>query len=116
VLEHCAYSPNLAPNDLFLFPNIEEIWKERHLDDNDDIRSNITEALKAMPQNQIHNCFEGAGIGTQLPKGSTLKATTVVFSNEVCSTFTAMCSRTLLSDHVQLTGANDCFKARIRLR
>ena len=32
----------------------------------------------------------GAGIGAKLPKGSTLKATTVVFSNEVCSTFTAM--------------------------
>ena len=43
----------------------------------------------------------GAGIGAQLPKGSTLKATTVVFSNEVCSIFTAMSSRTLLSDYVQ---------------
>jgi len=29
-----------------------------------------------------------------------LKATTVVFSNELCSTFTAMSSRTLFSDHV----------------
>jgi hypothetical protein len=37
----------------------------------------------------------GAGIGAQLPKGSTLKVTTVVFSDEVCSTFTAMSSRTL---------------------
>ena len=44
----------------------------------------------------------GAGIGAQLPKGNTLKATTVVFSNEVCSTFTVMTSRTLLSDHVVL--------------
>jgi hypothetical protein len=30
-------------------------------------------------------------------QGSTLKATTVIFSSEVCSTFTAMSSRTLLS-------------------
>ena len=44
----------------------------------------------------------GAGIGAQLLKGSTLKATTVVFSNEVCSIFTAMSSRTLLSDQVFL--------------
>jgi len=29
-----------------------------------------------------------------------LKATTVVFSHDLCSTFTAMSSRTLLSDHV----------------
>jgi hypothetical protein len=42
----------------------------------------------------------GAGIGAQLPKGSTLKATTVTFSNEVCSTFTAMSSQTLFSDHI----------------
>ena len=42
----------------------------------------------------------GAGIGAHFPKGCTLKATTVVFSNEVCSNFTAMSSRTLLSDHV----------------
>jgi transposase len=33
---------------------------------------------------------------------STLKATTVIFSNEVYSTFTTMSSRTLLSDHVCL--------------
>jgi hypothetical protein len=31
---------------------------------------------------------------------STLKVTTVVFSNEVCSTFTAMSLLTLFSDHV----------------
>ena len=42
----------------------------------------------------------GAGIGAWLPKGSNVKATTVVFSNEACSTFTAMSSRTLLYDHV----------------
>jgi hypothetical protein len=44
----------------------------------------------------------GASIGEYLPKGSALKATTVLYSNEVCSTFTAMSSRTLLSDHVSL--------------
>jgi len=33
-----------------------------------------------------------AGIGAQLPKGSTLKTTMVVFCNEVCSTFTSMSS------------------------
>ena len=39
----------------------------------------------------------GAGISAQLPKGSALKATMVVFSNDVYSTFTTMSSRTLLS-------------------
>jgi len=48
----------------------------------------------------------GADIGAYLPKGSTLKATTVVFSNEVCSAFTVMSSQTLLSDHILLTHSN----------
>ena len=39
----------------------------------------------------------GAGIGAYLPNGNTLKAVTVVFSNEVCNNFTAMSSRTLLT-------------------
>ena len=44
----------------------------------------------------------GAGIGAYLPKRRILKASTAVFSNEVCSTFTAMSSRTLLSYLVYL--------------
>jgi hypothetical protein len=38
---------------------IEEILKGRHFDDNDDTRSNTTAALKAIPQYQFQNCFEG---------------------------------------------------------
>jgi hypothetical protein len=49
VLEHLPYSPDLAPNDFFLFPKIKEILKGRHFDDIDDIRSNTTAALKAIP-------------------------------------------------------------------
>jgi len=32
--------------------------KGRHFDDIDDIRSNTTAALKAIPQNQFQDCFE----------------------------------------------------------
>ena len=56
VLEHPAHSPDLVPNDFFLFPKIKEILKGRHFDD---IRSNTTAALKAIKQNQFQNCFEG---------------------------------------------------------
>ena len=59
VLEHPAYSPDLAPNDFFLFLKIKEILKGRHFDDIDDVRSNTTAALEAIPQNQFQNCFEG---------------------------------------------------------
>jgi len=59
MLEHPAYSPDLAPSDFFLFPKIKEILKGRHFDDIDDIRSNTTETQKAIPQNRFQNCFEG---------------------------------------------------------
>ena len=59
VLEHPAYSLDLAPSDFFLFLKIKEILKGGHFDDIDDIRSNTMAALKAMPQNQFQNCFEG---------------------------------------------------------
>ena len=59
VLEHPAYSPDLAPNVCFLFPKIKEILKGGHFDDINDIRSNTTAALKAIPRNQFQNCFEG---------------------------------------------------------
>ena len=59
VLEHPAYSPDLAPNDFFLFPKIKDIMKGRHFDNIDDIRINTTAALKATPQNHFQNCFEG---------------------------------------------------------
>ena len=57
VLEHPAYSPDLAPSDFFLFPKIKELLIGRHFDDIADIRSNTTAALKAIPQNQFQNCF-----------------------------------------------------------
>jgi hypothetical protein len=55
VLEHPPYSSDLAPNDFFLFPKIKETFKGRKFDD---IWSDMT-ALKAIPQNQFQNCFEG---------------------------------------------------------
>ena len=48
-----------SPQWFFLFPKMKQILKERHFDDIDDIRSNTTAALKAIPLNQFQNCFEG---------------------------------------------------------
>ena len=59
VLEYLPYSPDIALSDFLLFPKIKDILKGRYFDDFDDIRSNTTAALKAMPQNQFQNCFEG---------------------------------------------------------
>jgi hypothetical protein len=58
VFEHPAYLPDAASNYFILFPKIKEMLKERHFDDIDDIRSDTTAALKAIPRNQYQNCFE----------------------------------------------------------
>ena len=58
MLEHPAYSPDLAPSDFFLFPKIKEILKGRHFDDTENIRSNTTAALKAIPQKQFQNFIQ----------------------------------------------------------
>ena len=47
VLEHPAFSPDLAPSDFFLFPKIKETLKGRHFEDIDDIMNNTMAALKA---------------------------------------------------------------------
>jgi hypothetical protein len=59
VPEHPPYSLDISPSGFFLFPKIKEILKGSHFDYTDDTRSNITAALKAIPQNQFQNCFEG---------------------------------------------------------
>jgi len=58
MLEHSACSPDLATSNFFLIQKIKEILKGRHFDDIDDIRNNTTADLKAIPQNQLQNCFE----------------------------------------------------------
>jgi len=49
VLEHPVHSPDLVPIYFFLFLKIKEIMKGRHFENIDDIRSNTTAALKAIP-------------------------------------------------------------------
>jgi transposase len=50
MLEHPAYSPDLAPSDFFLFLKIKEILKGRHFDDIDDTRSSEGHSTKPVPK------------------------------------------------------------------
>jgi hypothetical protein len=43
----------------FSVPEEKEIMKGWHFDDIDAIRNNTTADMKAIPQNQFQNCFEG---------------------------------------------------------
>jgi hypothetical protein len=51
VLEHPAYSLDLASSDFFLFLKRKEILKGRHFGGIDNIRFNTTAPLKAIPHN-----------------------------------------------------------------
>jgi len=58
VLEHPAYTPDLAPSDFFLFPKIKEILKGRHFDDIDGIRSNTYNgSSEGHPTKPVPNLF-----------------------------------------------------------
>jgi len=59
VLEHPAFSLDLAPNDFFLFLKIKEVLKGRHFDD---IRRNTTAALKPFHKTSSKIVLKG-GLG-----------------------------------------------------
>ncbi|UYV73802.1 hypothetical protein LAZ67_11000948 [Cordylochernes scorpioides] len=46
ILPQPPYSPNIAPNDFFLFPKLESVLKGRHFDTRDDIIEKSLLALK----------------------------------------------------------------------
>jgi neutral trehalase len=59
VSEHPAYSPDLSHQLLFSVPEDKGNIKRKAIYVTEDIRSNTMAALKAIPQNQFQNCFEG---------------------------------------------------------
>jgi len=66
VLEHPAYSPDLTPNDFFLFPKIRELLKGRHFDDIDHIMNNTRQFWRPFHKTNSKIVLKGglgAGIG-----------------------------------------------------
>jgi hypothetical protein len=49
-MEHPPYFPDLALNDLFLFPKIRSALKGQIFQDTEDIQKNMIVALKAIAQ------------------------------------------------------------------
>ena len=52
------YSPDMAPNDFFLFPKIKRTLKDRRFTAIDDIKSASLNELKAIPKIESEKCFE----------------------------------------------------------
>ena len=57
-LEHPPHSPDLAPVDLFLFPQLKSVLKGRCFCDATDIIKNATEELKMISQNVFQEYFQ----------------------------------------------------------
>jgi hypothetical protein len=51
------YSPDLAPVDFYLFPQLKSGWKGQHFCDSTDIVENVTEELKRLLPNFFQKCF-----------------------------------------------------------
>jgi hypothetical protein len=102
VLERPANSPELAPNDFFSFPEDKGNIEKKVFDG---ISINTKAALKVILQNQFQNCFDGwtrRWLRCIAYKGEYFESDQVVFSNQICSTFNAVSSRTLLSHNIYL--------------
>ncbi|UYV64306.1 hypothetical protein LAZ67_3000240 [Cordylochernes scorpioides] len=58
ILHQPPYSPDIAPNDFFLFPKNKAVLKRRHFDTRDDIKEKSLLALKSIPKEAFKNCFD----------------------------------------------------------
>jgi histone-lysine N-methyltransferase SETMAR len=56
-MEHLPHSPDLAPNDFWLFPKIKCALKGRRFQVTEDIQKNVTLVLKAILQQEFQKCF-----------------------------------------------------------
>jgi histone-lysine N-methyltransferase SETMAR len=57
LLPHPPYSPDLAPCDFFLFPQLKKTMKGRRFDDIEQIQANATRQMRAIPQSDYQRCF-----------------------------------------------------------
>jgi len=55
---HPLYSPNLAPNDFWLFLKMKSTLRGKRFQDIEHIQKTLTTALKAIPQQEFHKCFK----------------------------------------------------------
>lgn len=58
VIEHPAYSPDLAPNDFYLFPKTKSSLKGQRFEDIDRIKSNTDDVLKRLQQEDFQYCMD----------------------------------------------------------
>jgi hypothetical protein len=57
VLHNAPYSPDLAPCDFFLFPELKHSLKGTHFQSTEDIQRKTTDLLKGFTQDNFQKCF-----------------------------------------------------------
>lgn len=57
-VRHPPYSPDLAPNDFFLFPKLKKDLKGRRFQDTEEIKTNATEQLRTFSSEHFQACFQ----------------------------------------------------------
>jgi transposase len=57
-LEHPLNSPDLAPVDFYLFPQLKSAFKGQSICDATDIIKSVEEELKRLSQNGFQECFQ----------------------------------------------------------
>jgi transposase len=58
VVPQPPYSPDLAPADLFLFPKLKSTLKARRFQTVEEIKENLLQDLRAIPQNTFQDAFQ----------------------------------------------------------
>ncbi len=58
VLEHCAYSPNLAPNDFFLYPKTKEVHKGAHFKSEEVLKAACEGVMNSLEEMDFPECFQ----------------------------------------------------------
>jgi len=56
-MDHPPYSPDLAPCDFWIFPNLKNALKEQRFADLSDIQHNMKMLLRGIPENDFEDCF-----------------------------------------------------------
>jgi [histone H3]-lysine36 N-dimethyltransferase SETMAR len=58
ILQQPAYSPDLAPNDFFLFPKLKMALKGSRFDTREVIIAESKKVMKSIPKDDFYKCFE----------------------------------------------------------
>jgi hypothetical protein len=57
-LDHRPYSPDLAPCEFWLFPELKTSLKDHRFPDIADIQGHATTILQSIPEEEFQKCFE----------------------------------------------------------